>query len=60
VTHREIVVLLLLMVLLFEADLLILRSERARSPLAKVFFTIVLPLAATFAIVVARRWRHLH
>ena len=57
-TRREIVMFLLLMVLLFEADLVILRSPRNRSAFVKMFLMIVLPLVATFAILVVRTWRH--
>jgi hypothetical protein len=54
-TSRQVVLLLTLAVLLFEADLIAQRG-RTGSGIRRVFAICIVPLIFTFAIVVYRRW----
>lgn len=54
-TSRQVVLLLTLIVLLFEADLVTQRS-RSDGATRRVFALCIVPLIATLATVVYRRW----
>lgn len=54
-TSRQVVLLVTLIVLLFEADLLAQRG-RSDGAIRRLFALFIVPLVVTFAVVVYRRW----